>query len=89
MDKTFADWEQGTANKYGIRPVKVRTIWAVGQGIAKSIRPATDSGRKYIDDSGKLTDKGKEIYDDAEKARISSITKSLTEIGPAIQNGIH
>ena len=89
MDDTFSDWEQAIATEYNIKPIKVRTIWAVGQGILKNMRPKNNLAREYLTDSGRLTIKGKKLYSAAEKARRAAITKSLRELGLAIQNGEH
>ena len=80
MNNTFADWEQTIATKYNIPPIRVRTIWAVGQGILKNMRPKNDSAREYLTNSGVLTAKGKKLYNDAEKARRAAITKSLKSL---------
>jgi len=77
----MTDWEEQTAYKFDIPAIRfVETIWAVGQGIVNNIRPKTDIAKIYLDENGKLTEKGNEIYQYAERLRRIEIRETLENI---------
>lgn len=72
------NWEQTIAEDYNISSKRVLTIWAIGQGILKNMRPKNESARAYLTDAGVLTADGKKLYDAAERARRVEITTFLS-----------